>query len=247
VARVAAPSVAATAFSVRATSLWAPAPPAAIFMSRKAMTCCASMASRVPSIVNTNQEPSILVSNHVRRHRRSSRMMLGGAPDPELISCGFLAVGLVMSLGLVRVVRSCGFDGLALGDWPTVPGWYGFACAFGPAGCVDGLVGEVEGLVADGPVVEAPPVEAPAPELLEPPELPELLCAIAAVPDNNRATSIAAAFMADLLLAPYGSTNRHGMRSPILGACGRGDRGWNLIFFRMCGRFFFRMCGCFIG
>ena len=96
------------------------------------------------------------------------------------------------------MVRSCGFVGLPVGAWPTVPGAYVLPCAFGPAGgCVlpgvgvglvivgleglfnVGLVvvaeGLVVGFVVDGDVVDGlvEPVEPVDPvELLEP-----LLCA----------------------------------------------------------------------
>ena len=91
-------------------------------------------------------------------------------------------------------VRSCGFDGLTLGLWPTVPGPYVFDCALGPL--CDALPGSSGALGvggAEGAVVGEPAAEgAPAPGLAEPPELPELLCAIAAPPDNSKAASIAA-------------------------------------------------------
>ena len=115
-------------------------------------------------------------------------------------------------------VRSCGFDGLLLGAWPTVPGPYVFDCALGPlidelpgsAGGVpiEGLVGDVEGLVAEGLLVADPGELAPGllelpalPELLE---LPELLCAIATLPDSRRAASVTAdvAFIVISMVAP---------------------------------------------
>ena len=120
------------------------------------------------------------------------------------MSCGFLPVGLLRSWGLERV-RSCGFDGLTFGAWPTVPCPKVFDCAFGPlidelpgsAGALllGGLVGDAEGLVAEGLLVDGLAVDGelvePAPEL-ELLELPELLCAIAMPPDSSKATSVAA-------------------------------------------------------
>ena len=118
-------------------------------------------------------------------------------------------------------MRSCGFDGLTFGACPTVPGCAVFERASGPlrgvlpgsaSGLLLGLLGDAEGLTAEGLVVEglaagAPPVAlVPAPvEPLAPPELPvppELLCANAIPPDSSRVASTAAeaTFMAISIL-----------------------------------------------
>ena len=127
--------------------------------------------------------------------------MIFGTPEGVLKSCGFLPVGLLRSWGLERV-RSCGFDGLTFGAWPTVPCPKVFDCALGPltdelpgsAGAL--LLGDVEGIVAEGLLVDGLAVEGelvePAPEPVEVLEPPELLCAIATPPDSTKATSVAA-------------------------------------------------------
>lgn len=163
--------------------------------------------------------PLVLCAARSVRYRRSSRMMLGGAGGVRM-SCGLRAVGLLRSCGLARV-RSCGFDGLTFGACPTVPGCAVFERASGPlrgvlpdsaSGLLLGLLGDAEGLAAEGLVVEglaagAPPVAlVPAPvEPLAPPELPvppELLCANAIPPDSSRVASTAAeaTFMAISIL-----------------------------------------------
>lgn len=130
-------------------------------------------------------------------------------------------------------------DGLALGAWPVVPGLKVFDCAVGPLRGVlpgsangpvpDGAVGDTEGLVADGLFAEGLAAEGVpdglpeelAPEPVEPLELPELLCAIATSPDNNKTASIAAdvisaadvTFIVLSTFAPHGSTHPDGARS----------------------------------
>ena len=95
------------------------------------MTCCASMAIRVPSIASTNQEPSILclkpcsplppflTHDAGRRARPGTHILrvLGGR------------AGHVVRVGSRRPVLR--IDGLALGDWPTVPTKLGWASLFG--------------------------------------------------------------------------------------------------------------------
>jgi len=148
-------------------------------------------------------------------------MMLGGAGG-VCMSCGLRPVGLLRSCGLARV-RSCGFDGLTFGACPTVPGCAVFERASGPlrgvlpgsaSGLLLGLLGDAEGLTAEGLLVEGlaagAPLEAPVPAPVEPPaplELPvppELLCANAIPPDNRRVASTAAdvTFMAVSILRP---------------------------------------------
>ena len=93
----------------------------------------------------------------------------------------------------------------------------------------DGAVGDAEGLVADGLFAEGLAVEGLpdglpeelAPEPVEPPELPELLCAVATSPDNNKTANNAAdvisaadmTFIVLSMVAPHGSTHPDGARS----------------------------------
>lgn len=66
-----------------------------------------------------------------------------------------------------------------------------FDCALGPL--TEGAVGDVEGATAEGLLVEGLLVDGdPAPGLLEPLELPELLCAIATPQESSNAASAVA-------------------------------------------------------
>ena len=160
------------------------------------------------SLRRTLRPLSALLAHDARRCRRRSHVLrIAGGGAAEILRVGARAVLRIRRIDVRRLPDRARLRGVR-----ARVGTAARRVAGSASGLLLGLLGDAEGLAAEGLVVEglaagAPPVAlVPAPvEPLAPPELPvppELLCANAIPPDSSRVASTAAeaTFMAISIL-----------------------------------------------